>query len=106
MNEMEKLLNDPNLGDDTLKFCNHIIEKYSFDKVLEAALKRAAWRYCLPKEINDELEIKALGSKFKIGFVSYLKNYKTSKTLSIEGLSRLKEQVEKIVELHLKNQKF
>jgi hypothetical protein len=106
MNEMEKLLSDPDLGNNTLKFCDHIVKNYSFDKVLEAALKRAAWHYCLPEKINDELEIKALGVEFRTGFVFYLKNYKTSKTLSIKGFSELKERVEKIVELYLKNQKF
>jgi hypothetical protein len=45
MDQLEQLLNDSNLGNATLKFCNQIIKDYSFHEVLEGAIKRVGWQY-------------------------------------------------------------
>lgn len=45
MVQMEQLLNDPDLGNDTLAFCNDIIKNYSFYEVLEETIKRIGWQY-------------------------------------------------------------
>ncbi|NGX60102.1 MAG: hypothetical protein KR126chlam3_01265, partial [Chlamydiae bacterium] len=93
MVEMERLLGDPNLSDATLQFCKHITANYSFDKVLEGALKRAAWHHLIPALAKVEAD--NLGEKFQSGLVTYLKKKPKPSigTLAVPDISVLGAQV-------------
>ncbi len=100
MAEMEECLLDPHLSESTEQFCHLITTQYSFGKVLEGSLKRAAWHHIIPE--LQEVEAKALSREFRSGLISYLKNpEEAEKTLPIEDLSELKKQVFRIIMLHL-----
>jgi hypothetical protein len=100
MTEIEHLLRDPNLGDATLQFCDHIVEKYSFKEILERALKRAVWHHCIPELALVEAE--ALDEEFRIGLVEYLKNQKVSeKAINVRALPKLGKLVYETVERYI-----
>ncbi len=77
--ELERLLQDPDLGRATLAFCTHITENYSFDGVLEGALKRAAWHHVIPG--LAKLESEMLNEKFRTGLVTYLQASEVSENM-------------------------
>jgi hypothetical protein len=96
MSEIEQLLNDPDLSDATLHFCDHVTTNYSFDKVLEGALKRAAWHHCIPELASIEAE--TIDKEFFPELLAYLKNPNTSqKNLRVTTLPELKMRLKKTV---------
>lgn len=100
MEEMEKLLNDPELSKATLDFCDHITSNYSFDDVLEGALKRTAWHHCIPELCK--LESETLDKEFQTGLVTYLKNQEESeKILHVNNLPSLSKQIQETVRKYL-----
>ena len=54
MQTITSILSDPNLSEATLKFCNHIVENYSFTNVLEGALKKTTWHHYIPSLVDEE----------------------------------------------------
>lgn len=95
MAELERLLNDPNLSDATIKFCNQIIQNYSFKELLEGGIKRTVWHRMIPELAGIEAD--ALDPEFRTGLVSYLKN-PNKKTLTVEELPELRRRVEEAVQ--------
>ncbi len=104
MVEMEQLLNDSNLSDATLQFCKEITVNYSFHKVLEAALKRAAWHHLIPALATVEAE--NLGEKFRSGLVTYLKkNPKPPKeTFDVPDISALGKRIQETVQKYISSE--
>lgn len=97
MAEVEKLLADPHLAEDTLNFCHLITRNYSFDTAFAGAVKRTAWHHRLPK--LAELEADILGEKFRTGLIAYLKNPTGSHApLEISTLSRLGNELQRITQ--------
>jgi|GEM_PF-967131 len=97
MVEVEKLLNDPNLSDATLQFCDGITSSYSFDEVLEGALKRTAWHHCIPQLARIEAE--ALDESFRTGLVTYFRDRKAfEKALRVRNIPELGKRVEEAVQ--------
>lgn len=100
MAEMEQLLNDPNLSNATLQFCDHITANYSFYGVLEAALKRTAWHHYVPDLARIEAE--TLDEGFRSGLVEYLKNPAAAKkALRVQAIPELGKRVQEAVQQHL-----
>lgn len=100
MAEMEQLLNDPNLSDATLQFCDRITANYSFYEVLEAALKRTAWHHYIPELARIEAE--TLDEGFRSGLVGYLKNPEASeKALRVQAIPELGKRVQEAVQQYL-----
>lgn len=100
MEEVEKLLNDPELGNATLEFCNHITSNYSFDDVLEGALKRTVWHHCIPELVKLESEM--LDDEFQTGLVTYLKNPEESeKVLHVSNLPKLGKKIQETVQEYI-----
>lgn len=92
MEEMETVLNDPNLSDATLQFCDQIVANYAFPTVLEGALKRTAWHHCMPELQTVEAEI--LDKEFQIGLMTYLKNPESAnRHLTVRSLPALGRQI-------------
>jgi hypothetical protein len=97
MLEVEELLNDPDLSDATLQFCDRITSTYSFYDVLEAALKRTAWHHYIPQLARIEAE--TLDESFRIDLVTYLKNPEVSeKALRVRNISELGKRVQETVQ--------
>jgi len=97
MTEIQKILEDPHLEEDTLKFCKQITEKFSFAEVLQGALKRAAWQHCLPQ--LAKIEPDTLDKSFRIGLIEYFKSPATAKKqLQITTFLELKNQIEILVQ--------
>jgi len=100
---MEKLLNDAELSDATLQFCDRIISNYSFYPVFEAALKRAVWHHCIPELARIESE--ALDENFRKGLVNYFRDPENSeKVLHVTNLSKIGKRVQEAVDLYLKDE--
>jgi hypothetical protein len=100
MAEIERLLQDPKLGQDTLAFCTHITENYSFDQVLEGALKRTAWHHLIPELATIETE--TLDQSFREGLVAYLQAKEAAETsLQVTALPELKGRVHRAVQRFL-----
>jgi hypothetical protein len=100
MEEMEKLLSDPELSKATLEFCHQITSNFPFDDVLEAALKRTVWHYCIPELAKVETE--ALDEEFQTGLVTYLKNEETEEIeIHVGNLAKLGERVQETVQKYL-----
>ncbi len=97
MAEMEQLLNDPDLSDATLQFCDHITSNYSFHEVLEAALKRTAWHHLIPELAKIEAE--TLDEDFRSELVTYIKNPEARKVLRVRALPELGKRVQEAVHL-------
>ena len=95
MAKMERLLDDPDLGNATLQFCDEVCSHYSFEPVLESALKRTAWLHCLPKLAT--LEANALAENFGENLVAWIKEPASTRTLSALDLSPLGEQISQAV---------
>jgi hypothetical protein len=89
--ELETLLSYPSLSDAIYRFCNHIIENYSFSEVLEGALKRAVWHHVSPEFAKSEIE--ALGEPFRKGALSYFKSSSPSENMSIPPLADLRRRI-------------
>lgn len=100
MAEIEELLNDPNLSDATLQFCDHITANYSFYPVLEAALKRTAWHHCIPQ--LAEIEAEALDESFRTGLIDYLRAPETcakgAKTVRVRNIPEMGKRIQEIVQ--------
>ncbi len=102
MAEIEQLLLDPNLSEATLQFCNLLTANYSFDEVLEGALKRTAWHYCIPDLARIESE--TLDEEFRTGLVAYLKNAEASKkALRVRAIPELGKRVQGAVQRYLQS---
>jgi hypothetical protein len=96
MVEIERLLSDPSLGDATLEFCSRITTNYSFNIVLEGALKRTAWHHCIPG--LDVVEADALGEEFQTEVVAYLRNSEASeRVFSVGALPELGKRIQERV---------
>lgn len=97
MAEMELLLNDPNLSDETLQFCDKITGDYSFDKVLAAALLRTAWHHYLPELAKIEAE--SMDEAFQSGLVNYVKDPENAeKTVHVRSNPDLKLRIRAVVD--------
>lgn len=103
MAELEELLNDPNLGDATLQFCHQITSNYSFNELLEGALKRTVWQHCIPA--LAEIEAETIDKDFRSGLVAYLKSPEAAKKdFQIRNLPQLGKQVQETVQKYLSQQ--
>lgn len=92
MEEIEQFLNDPALSQATLQFCEHITSNYSFEEVLEGAIKRTVWHHCLADLVKIESE--ALDEGFQKGFVSHLKQQQPLETeLRVTAIPELGRRV-------------
>lgn len=97
MDEIECCLNDPQLSDATLAFCHQITDNYSFEKVLEGAIKRTVWQSYIP-ELMD-LEAETMDEEFKSGLISYIRNQGIStKTLFVRRLPELEKKINSMVQ--------
>ncbi len=74
MNELELLLNDPDLSDATLQFCDAMTAKRPFEEILRAALKRTVWHHCIPELAKIEAE--TMDPDFRNGLVGYFESSK------------------------------
>ncbi len=100
MAEMEQLLQDPSLPEATLQFCNHITKRYSFDTVLEAAIKRCAWIHTLPE--LTALEEATMGTEFSDSILAYLyRDQPSPETLTVRTLPELGRRIKRIVGAHV-----
>ncbi|NGX46591.1 MAG: hypothetical protein K940chlam2_01787 [Chlamydiae bacterium] len=100
MAEIEPLLQDPDLGKATLALCTHITENYSFDSVLEGALKRTAWHHVIPELATIEAE--TLDQPFREGLVTYLQATEANETpLQITTLPELGDRIHAAVQRFL-----
>ncbi|HSX37748.1 MAG TPA: hypothetical protein VLE95_02835 [Chlamydiales bacterium] len=100
MAEIEQILNDPNLSDETLQFCDHISTNYSFHEVLEAALKRTIWHHYIPELAKIEAE--TLDEDFRSELVAHLKNPEVArKVLRVRAIPKLGKRVQEIVQKYL-----
>ncbi|MDF2577955.1 MAG: hypothetical protein K0S74_1439 [Chlamydiales bacterium] len=102
MEEIEDLLSDPQLGEDTIQYCNYLTTYYSFDEVLEAALKRTAWQYCIPELAKVEAE--SVNEGFREGIVNYLKNPEFSGrqlVISNSNILEMGKRVHEVVQQYL-----
>jgi hypothetical protein len=100
MHEMESLLMKKDLSEATLKFCEHITEHYSFEEVLQSALKRTAWCHLAP-ELAD-IESNALGDQFRQSLIDYLLTPQPVElTINRSKLQDLTKQIEEVVEKHI-----
>lgn len=95
MAELERLLNDPNLSDATIKFCNQIVQNYSFKEVLEGGIKRIVWHLMIPELAG--IEANALDLEFRTGLVSYLKDPHET-TLTVRALPELGRRIQEAVQ--------
>jgi hypothetical protein len=101
---VEDLLKDPNLAEDTLKFCHQITENYSFLELFEGSMKRALWHYHLP-ELSG-IEAQALDPDFRSYLVSLLKTSSSAEDvegkfieISPHGLGeKISQRIEKFVD--------
>jgi hypothetical protein len=73
--EMEGLLSKPEISDDTLTFCQKIAQDYSFEPVLQGAIKRAVWHHVLPELQGVEAE--AMDPEFRSGVINFLREGKS-----------------------------
>lgn len=96
--KMEELLNRPDLSDATLQFCDRITSDYSFDDVLEGALKRAAWHHLIPQLM--EVEANTIDEEFRSGFISYLKD-PAKRVFSIQAIPEIGKRVQETVQRYL-----
>lgn len=100
MAEIELLLQDPELGKATLALCTHITENYSFDSVLEGALKRTAWHHVIPELATIEAE--TLDQPFREGLVTYLQATEATETsLQVTTLPELGDRIQATVQRFL-----
>lgn len=99
MQEMESLLNDPELSDATLQFCDLVIENYSFDTVLECALKRTLWHHCIPE--LAEIEAMSLSNNLGPTLCEHIQ-HPESQIVRI-NTSALSKQIQETVHTHLEN---
>ncbi len=100
MTELENLLDDPKLSDATLQLCNHIIANYSFEEILEGALKRTVWHHVIPDLARVEAE--ALGENFKTSLVKYLtEDIIPEAPIPVTGIPELGRRVQETVQAHL-----
>jgi hypothetical protein len=100
MAEIEQILDDPNLSDATLQFCDRITTNYSFHEVLEAALKRTVWHHYIPELAKIEAE--TLDEDFGSGLVAYLKNPEAQgKALRVRAIPELGKRVQEAVHRYL-----
>jgi len=98
--EIELILDDPNIEKETFKFCKTIVEKFSFEEVLKAALKRCAWQYYLPELVK--LESETLDEEFRTGLIEYIQNPEiANKTLRVTTLSELEKKIKLAVQKKL-----
>ncbi len=105
MTELEELLNDPQLSDATLRFCDHIISHYAFPAILEGSLKRAAWHYLIPE--LAQIEAEAIHDEFYTRFISYMKNPTASeKRFLVKTIPELGRQVHQVVRQHYQDEKI
>jgi len=95
MSELEQILSDPNLSDATLKFCDRIIQDYSFEPVLEGGIKRTVWHRTIPE--LAEIEAATLDLEFRTGLASYVKN-PNKVTLAVRALPELAWRVKETVQ--------
>ncbi len=99
MAEIEELLNDPNISDATLQFCDEIVSNYSFDTVLEGALKRTAWHNYIPE--LAQIEASALDENFRTGLMEYLDNPNTAKKeFCVSQIPAMGVNIKKAIEQH------
>ncbi|MBS0626759.1 MAG: hypothetical protein JSS09_00930 [Verrucomicrobia bacterium] len=96
--ELKILLKDPTLGDKTLEFCEHITSNYSFNEVLEGALKRTAWHHVIPE--LGEIEANAL-SDFYREFGCFLQNPEEEKVINVTTIPEMKIKIYEAVRQHL-----
>lgn len=96
MAELEHLLRDPNLSQNTIQFCHHITENYSFENVFIGALKRAAWTHCIPT--LPFIEASAFDEKFRIDVLHSLDTFKAPTPIAAESLPLLKQRILTAVE--------
>ena len=54
LQEMDHLLKDPSLGDDTMQLCRTVCRDFSFRDNLEGALKRTLWQQLKPELVDTE----------------------------------------------------
>ncbi len=99
--ELEEILKDPALAEDTLKFCKYITEHCSFDPIFEAGIKRTAWHHTIPELMTIEEDIINKGKEFQNGLLEYVKDPKPGKSLTISTLPQLKKRVREVVDLYL-----
>jgi hypothetical protein len=91
-----EILQDPYLKEKTFHFCNLIVKNYSFQKILQGALKRFAWHQALPTLMHEE--IASLDPSFKEGLVDFFKNaHDEDKILTLNNISFLKQTIEQNV---------
>ncbi len=94
--EWQNILDNPQLSNDTLTFCYHIMEHYDFNATFEGGVKRAAWHHIHPE--LAEVEAEALGSEFRTDLMGYLQGASTADTLTMSTLPQLKKRVEKTIQ--------
>lgn len=89
---MAQILQKDTLSTDTLAFCNHITQCYSFEPVLEGAIKRAAWHYVYPE--LKEMEAESIDQEFKSALIEFLMKADTpSRVISVNNLSLIAEKI-------------
>lgn len=103
MDFMITCLQNPSFSQHTLDFCTYITEHFSFRDVLEGALKRVAWQYCLPELVD--IEITCLDDSVKQGILDHFKDFTTQEQLlTVNNLSLLGSKVYERVMAHLGRQ--
>ena len=101
MAEIETLLQDPELGNATLKFCDLITTNYSFAGVFEAAVKRRVWHCIIPDLMKIETEM--MDPEFQKTLISYLSAEPIVETpITVTGLDAIGKRVTEVVDSHLK----
>lgn len=94
-----EILQEPALADATLQFCRDVINNYSFQEILEGALKRTAWHHVLPHLIDEEAD--AMDDEFKIALPAFLRNVEARpQTIQISNLAALSRCIERLVQEH------
>lgn len=102
LDEIEILLSDDNLTSATMKFCEHIINNYSFSDVIESSIKRVVWHHLIPSLLD--VEVNCIDDDFKTGIGKYLVDQSTAEqNHTLSNLDAMGLQLQKLVTEYLAN---
>lgn len=96
MKRAETILMNPELPAKTLEFCNTITRNYSFQSILEGALKRAAWHHVLPE--LKQIECEGIDPVAKEELIDFFRRPESGpRTLQLHNLEQLSERIHQAV---------
>jgi hypothetical protein len=101
VDQVIQILQDPRLSKATLDFCNKIVENYSFEELLEGALKRTAWHQVLPKLAEAEAEV--MEKEVQSGIIEFIKSTQNPpRTIVLKNLDVVAQHIQNKVREYIR----